>query len=126
MPAGLGSWLDRLGRSRGAAPAIVADGAATSFERLARESRQVAGALARLGVARGDRVAFWLPNVPAYLTLFFACARIGAIAVAVNTRFKAHEVGDVVGRSGAKVLALWPSFLAIRFLDILAQVPKAA
>jgi fatty-acyl-CoA synthase len=125
MPAGLGTWLDRLGCTRGMAPAIIAGREATSFARLAQESRQVAGALARLGVARGDRVAFWLPNVAAYLTLFFACARLGAIAVAVNTRFKAHEVGDIVGRSGAKVLALWPGFLDIPFLDILAEVPKA-
>ena len=96
------------------------------FDRLAAESRRVAGALARLGIGRGDRVAFWLPNVPAYLTLFFACARLGAIATAVNTRFKAHEVGDIVGRSGAKALVLWPAFLDIPFLDILGEVPKAA
>jgi fatty-acyl-CoA synthase len=123
---GLGPTLDRLGRTRGAAPALVAGNEAVSFEQLARASRQVAGALARLGIGRGDRVAFWLPNVPAYLTLFFACARLGAIAVAVNTRFKAHEVGDIVGRSGAKALAVWPGFLDIPFLDILSEVPQAA
>jgi fatty-acyl-CoA synthase len=126
MHEGLGAWLDRFGHARGPAPALVADGDTVSFDRLARESRQVAGALARLGIGRGDSVAFWLPNVPAYVTLFFACARLGAITVAVNTRFKAHEVGDVVGRSGAKALVLWPTFLDIPFLDILAAVPQPA
>ena len=76
MHEGLGAWLDRFGHARGPAPALVADGDTVSFDRLARESRQVAGALARLGIGRGDRVAFWLPNVPAYVTLFFACARL--------------------------------------------------
>ncbi len=126
MKAGLGAWLDGLGSARGAAPALIADGEVVGFGRLARESRQVAGALARCGIGRGDRVAFWLPNIPAYVTLFFACARLGAIAVAVNTRYKAHEVGDIVGRSGARALVLWPTFLDVPFLDILADVPQAA
>lgn len=124
MQEGLGAWLDRHAQVRGTAPAVIAGNETMSFARLAAESRRVAGALARLGIGRGDRVAFWLPNVPAYLTLFFACARLGAIAAAVNTRFKAHEVGDIVGRSGAKALVLWPAFLDIPFLDILAEVPK--
>lgn len=126
MQEGLGAWLDRLAAARGDAPAVIAGPETIGFRRLAIESRKVAGALARLGIGRGDRVAFWLPNVPAYLTLFFACARLGAIAAAVNTRFKAHEVGDIVGRSGAKALVLWPAFLDIPFLDILAEVPQAA
>ena len=126
MQAGLGAWLDGLARQRGSAPAVIAGADVVGFDRLAAESRRVAGALSRLGIGRGDRVAFWLPNVPAYLTLFFACARLGAIAAAVNTRFKAREVGDIVGRSGAKALVLWPAFLDIPFLDILAEVPKAA
>lgn len=126
MQEGLGAWLDDLARAHGGAPAVIAGSDVVSFERLAVESRRVAGALAGLGIGRGDRVAFWLPNVPAYLTLFFACARLGAIATAVNTRFKAHEVGDIVGRSGAKALVLWPAFLDIPFLDILAEVPPAA
>ncbi|WP_119421876.1 AMP-binding protein [Desertibaculum subflavum] len=126
MQEGLGAWLDGHARSRGDAPAVIAGGDTMNFARLAAESRRVAGGLARLGIGRGDRVAFWLPNVPAYLTLFFACARLGAIAAAVNTRFKAHEVGDIVGRSGAKALVLWPAFLDIPFLDILAEVPRGA
>ena len=113
MQAGLGAWLDGLTRQRGSAPAVIAGSDVVGFDRLAAESRRVAGALARLGIGRGDRVAFWLPNVPAYLTLFFACARLGAIAAAVNTRFKAHEVGDIVGRSGAKALVLWPGSVSV-------------
>jgi AMP-binding enzyme len=60
---------------------------------------RASGALRELGVRAGDRVALWLPNVPAWLALLFACARLGAIAVSVNTRFKSHEVADIVGRS---------------------------
>ncbi|HSI01702.1 MAG TPA: AMP-binding protein [Reyranella sp.] len=97
-----------------------------SFAELHERSLRAAQGLADLGVGPGDRVALWLPNVPAYPILYFACARLGAIAVAVNTRFRAVEVADIVGRSGAKVLACAPGFRRIDFLSILAEVDPAA
>src|SRR6266852_1153132 len=81
---------------------------------------------ADLGVGPGDRVALWPPNVPAYPILYFACVRLGAIAVAVNTRYRAVEVADIVARSGAKVLACAPSFRRIDFLSVLADIDPAA
>src|SRR6476619_373199 len=89
-------------------------------------SLRAAQGLADLGVGPGDRVALWLPNVPAYPILYFACTRLGAIAVAVHTRFRAVEVADIVGRSGAKVLACAPGFRRIDFLAILAEVDPQA
>ena len=71
-------------------------------------------------------MALWLPNVPAYPILYLACVRLGAIAVAVNTRYRAVEVADIVGRSGAKVLACAPGFRRIDFLSILADIDPAA
>lgn len=107
-------------------PALIYGDTSLTFAGLAAQARRAAGGLASLGVKPGDRVAFWLPNTPAYVTLYFACARLGAIAVAVNTRFRASEVGDIVGRSGAKVLVLWPDFRGIDFPGILADVDPAA
>ena len=86
---------------------------------LEAESQRVAQGLHDLGVREGDRVAIWLPNVPAWLACFFACARLGAIVVAVNTRFRSSEVADIVGRSGAKVLVYWPGYRGIDFAGIL-------
>src|SRR5580704_10055126 len=93
---------------------------------LAHPAADVWTLLADLGVGPGDRVALWLPNVPAYPILYFACVRLGAIAVAVNTRYRAVEVADIVGRSGAKVLACAPGFRRIDFLSILADIEPAA
>jgi len=108
------------------APAFLHDDRALSFADLAEQSARAAQGLADLGVAAGDRVALWLPNVAAYPVLYFACARLGAIAVAVNTRYRAVEVADIVGRSGAKVLACAPGFRGIDFLSILAEIDRAA
>jgi fatty-acyl-CoA synthase len=114
-----------LDRNRPEAPALLTGDETMSFGRLAEESRRAALGLAELGVGPGDRVALWLPNLPAWLVLFFACARLGAVAVAVNTRFRAAEIEDIVGRSGARVLAFAPGFRRIDFAGILAELELA-
>lgn len=108
------------------APALLHGERTISFGELHESALRAAQGLADLGVGPGDRVALWLPNVPAYPILYFACARLGAIAVAVNTRYRAVEVSDIVGRSGAKVLACAPGFRRIDFLSILAEIEPAA
>jgi fatty-acyl-CoA synthase len=107
------------------APAIVDRGRPVGFRELTEQSRRVAHGLQRLGVSPGDRVALWLPNVPAWLACFLACAQLGAVAVSVNTRFRSQEVSDIVARSGARVLVLWPGFKGIDFASILAQCDPA-
>jgi len=86
-------------------------------------SRQATRALADLGVGPGDRVGLWLPNGPMWLALLMACARRGAVAVSLNTRYRSADVGDIVRRAGCSVLALWPGFKGIDFAGILAAVP---
>ena len=108
------------------APAFIHGERTLTFAELLDRSARAAQGLADLGVGPGDRVALWLPNVPAYPILYFACARLGAIAAAVNTRYRAVEVADIVGRSGAKVLACAPGFRRIDFLSILADIDPAA
>jgi len=108
------------------APAFLHDGHAITFADLHETSLRVAQGLSDLGIGPGDRVALWLPNLPAYPILYFACVRLGAIAAAVNTRFRAVEVADIVGRSGAKVLVCAPGFRHINFLSILADIEPAA
>ena len=73
---------------------VIYEGRTTTYRELDALSRRAAAGLAVQGIGPGDRVAFWLPNTPAYLALYFGCARLGAIAVAVNTRFRAGEVED--------------------------------
>ena len=114
---------------RGRAPdatAIAYRGRRITFAELDGAARRAARGLAELGVGHGDRVALWLPNCPAYLVLWLGAARLGAIAVAVNTRFRAVEVADIVRRSGAQALALWPGFRGIPFLDILGEIDRDA
>src|SRR5512147_3286218 len=97
-------------RINNAAPALYDRGRPVSYRELADASRRLAQGLRKLGVGAGDCVALWLPNLPAWLQAFFACAQLGAIAVSVNTRFRSHELADILHRSRARALVFWPEF----------------
>ncbi|MFO1133638.1 MAG: AMP-binding protein [Rhodoblastus sp.] len=105
---------------------FVFDGAPVTLREFAQRIDQTCGWLAAHGIGKGDVVAVWLVNRVEWLALLFACARIGAIVAAVNTRYRAADVAHVVGLSGAKMLALEPGFRSIDFPAILAGVDRAA
>ena len=122
----LSALLERVAEEAGDAPALIYGSETWSYGELLDRSRRASSALAALGVGRGDKVALWLPNVPAWLALYFALGRLGAVAVAVNTRFRALEVADILSRSGAKALAMWPGFKDIDFAGLLAEIGEDA
>ncbi|MBP5568264.1 MAG: AMP-binding protein [Treponema sp.] len=59
-----------------------------------------------IGVRKGDNVGIWATNVPDWLTYMFACARLGAVAVTVNTSYKLHELEYLVKQSDLTTLCL--------------------
>ncbi len=65
------------------APAFIHGERRLSFAELLDSAARAAQGLADLGVGPGDRVALWLPNIPAYPVLYFACARLGDLDGAV-------------------------------------------
>jgi len=85
-------------------PAAVFLGAELTFRELKTRSDNFAAALARLSVAKGDRVGIMLPNCPQYLVAAFAVLRLGAIVVNVNPTYTAREVLTVARDSGMSVL----------------------
>jgi fatty-acyl-CoA synthase len=85
---------------------LLFDERRASFEELDAAAQRVACGLQNSGLAKGDRLAVWLDNRWPWLVTLFACARLGAIAVAVNTKFRSKEVGDILSRSGATHLLM--------------------
>jgi len=71
---------------------------------LARETRRAANALKQLGVAKGDRVAIYLPMIPEAAIAMLACARIGAVHSVIFGGFSAESVRDRVNDAKAKVI----------------------
>jgi malonyl-CoA/methylmalonyl-CoA synthetase len=88
-------------RGRAERPALTfddAEGRAVhwSFGDLERRSNQVAQLLRARGVRAGERLAFQLPNSPAILLLWVACARLGVVVVPINVLYRGREVRHVV------------------------------
>ncbi|CAO5247851.1 AMP-binding protein [Frankia sp. AgKG'84/4] len=72
-----------------------------TYARFAREVRATAAGLAARGVGVGDAVIVHLDNSPGFLHVWFACARLGAVAVDVNTRYVEDELAHAIGLTGA-------------------------
>jgi fatty-acyl-CoA synthase len=76
----------------------------TTYGGLAVLQNRYANALLELGVERGDRVGILLFNSLDYAALYFAIARIGAVAVRLNTRLGTEELRFALEDSEASVL----------------------
>ena len=63
------------------------------------ECDRVARGLMAIGVKKGDHVAIWATNVPEWLLVLFATAKIGAILVTVNTNYKVFELEYLLRQS---------------------------
>ena len=110
----------------GAQPKLVYGEQTYNAAALTSAVESLAASFASLGIGRGDRIAVWLPNCPAWLIAHLAGCRIGAATMAVNTRFRSAELEDILFRSEASVLVYWPGFLEIDFDGILADVNAGA
>src|SRR5215468_7541717 len=102
----------------------VTDSAGT-LDRRAFQNRVlcVAAGLRRAGVGPGARVALWLPNGAGYLAAIFACARLGALAIHINTRFRMAEVGNLLRRSRPVAMLMEWGFPPVDFPAIFAALP---
>jgi acyl-CoA synthetase (AMP-forming)/AMP-acid ligase II len=97
----------------GEAPALIHGERADTFRDLLRRVDGLAGGLARLGLARGDRVCILAQNDPAYLELYGACARQGLVVYPINWRLSAEEVERVVERAGPRLFVADAGALAV-------------
>ena len=81
-----------------------------------------AAGLAALGLAKGDRLGIWLPNRPLWYVAQLACARLGVVVVALNPRYRAHELTYILGQSRATALLVTDHLGAIDYLEMLDEV----
>jgi fatty-acyl-CoA synthase len=107
---GIGSWTARRARMSPDRVAVVYEDARWSYRQLHERATRLAHALAGIGVARGDRVAYLGPNHPTFLESLFATGQLGAVFVPLNWRLAAPEVAHIMADSGADVLFVAPSF----------------
>lgn len=93
-----------------------------SYAELDQMGRAAADWLQGQGVGHGDRVAVWLVNRPEWLALMLGLSRLGAVLVAVNTRYRTAELQHILSASGARMLIMQPHFRKIDFQALLEDI----
>ncbi|BBK38538.1 ATP-dependent acyl-CoA ligase [Allostella sp. ATCC 35155] len=88
------------------------DGPPVSFGAMDRAATRIANGLIAAGVAKGDLVLAMLPNGPAFVALWCAVARAGAVFVPINTAFKGAFLEHIANVTRARAMVAAPEHLA--------------
>ncbi|GAB7028294.1 AMP-binding protein [Geotalea toluenoxydans] len=93
-----------------------------SYRQFNEVCRQVAKGLLKLGIRKGENVAIWAYNVPEWVILQFATAKIGAVLVTVNTAYKSAELEYLLNQSDSTTLFLVKSWKDTDYVATLGEV----
>jgi fatty-acyl-CoA synthase len=74
---------------------------------------QWSAALQRMGIAKGDRVAYIAPNTHSQLESFYAVPQIGGVVVPINYRLNADELAYIIDHSGARIVCVHSDYLRV-------------
>jgi long-chain acyl-CoA synthetase len=92
--------------------ALIFESKTYSYPDLCSLTQGLAASLLQRGINPGDRIAFLLQNCPQIVLCYYACFKIGAIAVPLNFRFGPELLKYVINHSGARVLISQPELFA--------------
>ncbi|MDO8382788.1 MAG: long-chain-fatty-acid--CoA ligase [Microbacterium sp.] len=113
--------LDASIKTYGKQTALEFFGATTTYAELGEQIERAAGALRKLGVEPGDRVALALPNCPQHVVAFYAVMRLGAIVVEHNPLYTPREIRHQFEVTAPVVAIVWD-----KIADVVAGLPEDA
>ena len=118
----VGGQLDRMAARCGAREAVAFKGERWSFEQLKADTDAAARGLMQCGVRTGDKVSLWLTNRPEWLHILYAVAKIGAVLVPINTRFRTAELDYVLRQSDSSTLITTDRSGPVGYLDMTREL----
>src|SRR5262245_25709764 len=102
--------------------ALVATDRRFTYAQVLREAERFARALLALGVEKDDKIGIWLSNRPAWVFAQYGAAMIGAVVVALNPRYKAHELSYILEQADVTTLLLADHLGPVDYLETLGAV----
>lgn len=104
----LGDWLEYWAKETPDKDYIVYSDRGVHFTWSEFNTRvdNMAKGLASIGVGHGTHVGLWAQNVPDWLTFLYACAKLGAVCITVNTNYKQSELEFLVKDSDMHTLCM--------------------
>lgn len=121
----LPTWIRALAAAFGDRTAIVGDSGRFTYAELDAISARIARSLLAAGVGKGTHVGVCFPNGPEWVLAWLAAARIGAVAVPLNTFSKTREFGWTLRHADVAVLLTVASLGSIDFLAQLEEIDPA-
>ncbi|OMC44930.1 class I adenylate-forming enzyme family protein [Mycobacterium sp. IS-1264] len=100
---------------------LIADGQVLTYADLDRRSAALATALLAQGIGKGDHVGILMPNSVDWALAWFATTRIGAVAVPLNTFYRASELAWTARHADLKTILAWSRFRNQDFLALLEE-----
>ncbi|MDQ0247199.1 fatty-acyl-CoA synthase/long-chain acyl-CoA synthetase [Bacillus fengqiuensis] len=93
-----------------------------TYKQFYDETTRVAKSLIGLGIKKGEHIAVWATNVPEWLLLQFASARIGVVLVTVNTSYQTNELEYLLKQSDSTTLFFIDGFKGTSYLSIIQKL----
>jgi len=120
----IGALLDEMAQRYPDNDALVYPerGIRYSYREFNEVCRQVAKGLLKMGVKKGENISIWAYNVPEWVILQFASAKIGAILVTVNTSYKSAELEYILNQSDSSSLFMVKSFKDTDYVQTIGEV----
>ncbi|MBR3086045.1 MAG: AMP-binding protein, partial [Kiritimatiellae bacterium] len=120
----LGQLLDQTIVRCGPQDALVysdRDYRLTWFE-FGEEVDRLARGLMSLGIRRGEKVALWATNVPHWIALMFATAKIGAILLPLNIHYKEAEIDFALKQSDTENIFVINGYRDCNYVEVLYKL----
>lgn len=118
----IGSLPAHAARYWGRRDALVFEGRRWTFADLDREVDRLAWALLKSGFEPGEKIGLWFTNQPEYIFLLFAIAKIGAVAVPLNTRYRTQDISYCIAQSHCAALIFMEQSGPIDYAEMIEAV----
>ena len=106
------------------AEAVLYEGDRWTFAQIDAQVDEAARALLARGIRKGDSVGLWITNCPEFIVAFYAAAKVGAIVVPMNTRYRADDIRFVIRHAECKLLISVEQSGPVNYLEMLqAAIP---
>lgn len=109
-PVPLFHFLEESARKYPDRPCTLFKGATISFKEMNDATDRIAGALAAMGVKKGDRVGIFMPNTPQFVMCYFGILKAGGVVVATNPLYTPNEIEHQVNDAGIEVMFVMTNF----------------
>ena len=118
----LGNLLDVAVDQFASQEALCFENKRWSFSEIKSHVDKLARGLIGVGVKPGDKVCLWMTNCPEWIYTFFAVAKIGAILVPVNTRFRTSDMEYVLRQSDSSTLIAIDESGPVNYLTMIEEL----